>query len=119
MAVRAMRAGAVEVLTKPFSDDVLLSAIRHAIQRSHAALDDEEHMRALRDRYASLSRRERGVMALVVSGPLNKQVGSELGISGITVKVHRGSAMRKMNAGSLPDLVNMAAGLGLAPARKV
>src|SRR6202011_692120 len=96
-------------------DDVLLSAIRHAIERSHAALRQEAEIRALRDCYASLSRREREVMALVVSGLLNKQVGGELGISEITVKAHRGKVMRKMTAGSLVDLVNMAARLRLAP----
>ena len=116
MTVQAMKAGAVEFLTKPFGDDVLLSAIRHAIERSHTALDDEAERRALRDRHASLSRREREVMALVVSGLLNKQVGFELGISEITVKAHRGKVMRKMKAGSLADLVNMAARLRLAPA---
>jgi FixJ family two-component response regulator len=116
MTVRAMKAGAVEFLTKPFRDDVLLSAIRSAIDRSHVALDHEAEMRALRDAYASLSRRECEVMALVVRGLLNKQVGDELGISEITVKAHRGQVMRKMKADSLADLVNIAARLRLAPA---
>jgi FixJ family two-component response regulator len=117
MSVQAMKAGAVEFLTKPFGDDVLLSAIRHAIERSHTALDHEAEIRSLRDCYASLTRREREVMALVVSGRLNKQVGGELDISEITVKAHRGQVMRKMKADSLADLVNMAARLR-APAAK-
>jgi FixJ family two-component response regulator len=116
MTVQAMKAGAVEFLTKPFGDDVLLSAIRHAIERSETTLGHEAELRALRNRHASLSRREREVMALVVSGLLNKQVGAELGISEITVKAHRGKVMRKMNAGSFAELVNMAAQLRLAPA---
>ena len=118
MTVQAMKAGAVEFLTKPFGDDVMLSAIRHAIERSRIALAREAEIRALRDRHASLSRREREVMALVVSGLLNKQVGGELGISEITVKAHRGKVMRKMKAGSLADLVNMAARLRLPAAPK-
>jgi FixJ family two-component response regulator len=111
MTVRAMKAGAVEFLTKPYGDDVLMSAIQQAIEFSHAALRREAEMRSIRDSYASLSQRERQVMALVVRGLLNKQVGAELGISEITVKAHRGSVMRKMKADSLPDLVNMAARL--------
>lgn len=108
MTVRAMKAGAVEFLTKPLAGDVLVGAIQQAIERSRGALEREAAMRGLRDRHASLSARERQVMALVVSGLLNKQVGGELGISEITVKAHRGQAMRKMKAESLPDLVGMA-----------
>jgi len=111
MTVQAMKAGAVEFMTKPFSDDALLSAIGNAIERSQAALLQETELQMLRDRFALLSRREQEVMALVVSGLLNKQVGGELAISEITVKAHRGRVMRKMQAGSLADLVNMAARL--------
>ena len=113
MSVQAMKAGAVEFLTKPFKDDVLLDAIRGAIDHSRAALRLDSEMRLLRKRYESLTPREREVMALVVSGLLNKQVGGELGISEITVKAHRGQVMRKMKADSLADLVTMAARLGL------
>jgi FixJ family two-component response regulator len=118
MSVRAMKAGAIEFLTKPFKDDVLIEAIRGAIERSAAALRGEAEMRGLRDCYASLTPREREVMGLVVSGLLNKQVGGELGISEITVKAHRGQMMRKMKADSLPDLVTMAAKLGLRTTAK-
>jgi FixJ family two-component response regulator len=116
MTVRAMKAGAVEVLTKPFRDDVLLTAIGGAIEHSRAAIRLDAEMRTLKTCYASLTPREREVMALVVSGLLNKQVGSKLGISEITVKAHRGQVMRKMQAESLPDLVTMAARLGLRSA---
>lgn len=118
ITVRAMKAGAVEFLIKPFGNDVLLSAIQHAIERSRTVLDQEAEMQVLRDRYVSLSRREREVMVLVVSGLLNKQVGGELGISEITVKAHRGKVMQKMKADSLPDLVKMSARLGLAAGPK-
>jgi len=116
MTVRAMKAGAIEFLTKPLEHDVLVNAIRGALERSRAALNRDSEIQTLKNCYQSLTPRERQVMELVVSGKLNKQVGAELGISLITVKSHRGQVMRKMKARSLPDLVAMAARLGLRPA---
>jgi FixJ family two-component response regulator len=114
--VQAMKAGAFDFLARPFCDDVLLSAVQQAIERSRTALEHELKIRRLRDRYMLLSRREQEVMALVVSGLLNKQVGFELRISEITVKAHRGQVMRKMKATSLADLVMMAVELHVSPA---
>jgi FixJ family two-component response regulator len=116
MTVKAMKAGAVEFLTKPFNDDVLLNAIRNCLESSSIALSNGAELQALKSSYDSLSGREREVMALVVTGHLNKQVAAELGISEITVKAHRGRVMRKMHADSLAQLVNIAARLHLPPA---
>ena len=112
VAVRAMKAGAVDFFTKPLAGDELLAAIGHAIERSAASSGEAESMRGIRTCYATLSPREREVMALVVAGRLNKQVGGELGISEITVKAHRGRVMRKMKAGSLAELVRMSSRIG-------
>lgn len=111
-SVQAMKAGALEFFTKPLDNDALVSAIRNALERSRLALAHDEEMQELRERYHSLTPREQQVMALVVSGLLNKQVGGELGISEITVKAHRGQVMQKMKANSLADLVKIAAKLG-------
>jgi FixJ family two-component response regulator len=118
MSVRAMKAGAVEFLTKPFADDALLDALRHAVERGETEWVATRELQSLRSRYQSLTPREREVMRLVVSGLLNKQVGSELGTSEVTVKAHRGQVMRKMRSESLADLVRMAARLGVSIAER-
>lgn len=115
MTVEAMKAGAVEFLTKPFGDDLFLGAVRKAIEWSEVERGRQAETRALQERYATLSRREREVMMRVIAGRLNKQVAAELGISEITVKAHRGRLMRKMRADSVVDLVRMATRLRLAP----
>lgn len=118
MTVRAMKAGAVEFLTKPYGPEVIVGAIANAVERSRASLQERATLQALRDRYDSLTPRERQVMALVVRGLLNKQVGGDLGISEITVKAHRGRMMTKMSARSLAELVTMADRLGQPTAGK-
>jgi len=118
MSVRAMKAGAVEFLTKPFVDQDLLDGIQLAIERDRIARSEEAQLRELRECYASLTPREQQVLELVISGRLNKQAAAELGISEITIKVHRGRVMAKMRATSLPDLVNRAAKLKLRAAEK-
>jgi FixJ family two-component response regulator len=114
MTVQAMKAGAVEFLTKPFDESAMIDAIQSALIRSREALERETQIGVLQDRFSSLSKREREVMTLVVKGLMNKQVGGELDISEITVKAHRGRVMQKMQATNFVELVNMAAELGIA-----
>jgi FixJ family two-component response regulator len=115
MSVRALKSGAVEFLTKPFRDQDLLDAIQQALQRDHAAQEQQAESHDLQGRYHALTQREQEVMTLVVSGMLNKQIASEIGASEATVKIHRGNVMRKMQAGSVVDLVRMADKLKLSP----
>jgi FixJ family two-component response regulator len=117
-SVRAMKAGAAEFLTKPLDDAIVIQAIREAVLRSQANLEREGAQRQLQERFASLTKREREVMNLVVKGLMNKQVGFELDISEVTVKAHRGRVMEKMHATTFVDLVNMAGRLGVSTARE-
>ena len=115
MSVRALKSGAVEFLTKPFRDQDLLDAIQQALQRDRAERDRQAEIHDLQERYGTLTAREQQVMALVVSGMLNKQIASEIGASEATVKIHRGNVMHKMQAGSVVDLVRMSDKLKLSP----